>query len=73
MKIYKYGKMTYPIRECPNCGCVFSFNKAFVHYGEINAEGKRYYFVRCPDCFNKFRIERYDLIEWDRKLPDSID
>ena len=39
MKIYKYGKMTYPIRECPNCGCVFSFNKAFVHYGETNAEG----------------------------------
>lgn len=72
MKIYKYGKMTYPIRECPHCGCVFSFDRTLVHSGGVDTEGETRYLIPCPDCLKMFRIEGYDLIKWGRKLPDNM-
>ena len=50
MKIYKYGKMTYPIRECPHCGCIFQFDRSLVHGGGFTADHKERKMIICPDC-----------------------
>lgn len=72
MKIYKYGKMTYPIRECPKCGCVFQFDRSLVRGGGLIAEFKERKMVICPDCMKMFEIENYDSITWSRNLPVNM-
>ena len=72
MKIYKYGKMTYPIRECPKCGCVFQFDRSFVRGEGLIPEFKERKMVICPDCLRQFEIENYDSITWSRNLPVNM-
>ena len=72
MKIYKYGKMTYPIRECPHCGCVFQFDRSLVHGGGFTADHKERKMVICPDCLRQFEIENYNSITWSRNLPVNM-
>ena len=73
MKIYKYGKLTYPIRECPHCECVFGFTQALVQSGGFKTDHRERKMVICPDCLKMFEIKSYDLIKWGRKLPDNIE
>ena len=56
--IIKHGRKCYKL-NCPDCGCIWTFEKEDITTGQ-NSKNEKCFSINCPDCGKRF-------VTWDEK------